>query len=282
MLRNECCYLINKTMDLHYSLRLRPVPDLLKTLTSMMDDYLGDIVPVEKNAFLDYTCPICHLLTAQTPQRAHCCRKLFCKVCIDKWRKTKSHNNFTCPMCRKELEDNYFEDGNATKRIRETKVYCSTSNVEKTRDTWPPDEAEPMPMAMKCPWTGELKSVNSHLKVCDYKVVNCPNNGCGIKTERRNLEMHFKTDCVFRCGHCKRRLKFSNHYNQCSESPVTCPNQGCTASKIKKKSLKHHTSSCLYRKEPYCSACCGESIPYIQRQTHLKTSCVNVLSSAMF
>ena len=231
----------------------------------------GDIVPVEKNAFLDYTCPICHLLTVQAPQRARCCRKLFCKACIDKWRNTKPDNNFTCPMCRKEFY--YFEDGNATKTIKETKVYCPTSNVEKIRDTWPPDEAETEPMPMKCPWTGELKSVHSHLKVCAYKVVNCPNDGCGIKIERRNLEMHFKTDCVFRCGHCKRRLKFSNHYNQCSEFPVTCPNQGCTASKIKKKSLKHHTSSCLYRKGP-CSACCGESIPYIQRQTHLKTSCV--------
>ena len=235
-------------------------------------DCLGDIVPVEKNALLDYTCPICHSL-ARMAQRARCCRKLFCKLCIEDWRKTRSHDNFTCPMCREELEDNYFEDGNATKRIRETKVYCPTSNtsnnnVEKRKVYL---KEEPM---MKCLWTGELKNVVRHLKVCDYKVVNCPNDECGIKTERRNLEMHFKTDCVFSCGHCKRRgLKFSNHYNQCPEFPVSCPNQGCTTSKIQKKSLKHHTSICLYRKVP-CSAYCGQSISYIERQSHLKTSCV--------
>ena len=135
------------------------IPPMLRLNSNM--ETLINVDPVDSYAFSEFICPICQSL-ARTVHQAGCCGTLFCKSCIEGWKTESSH--FTCPMCRTSLYNNYFEDKNAARRIRETIVFCpnhrSASSGKRKR----------------CQWTGEFTSVDDHLAVCDYQVIPCPNN----------------------------------------------------------------------------------------------------------
>ncbi len=226
--------------------------------------------PIESDAFSDCICPICRSL-AKTVHQAGCCGTLFCKSCIEGWKTTRRDSrHFTCPMCRGELHDNCFEDKNATRRINKIMVYCPNRSTCGTAGN----------NEQRCRWTGELKSVDDHLKFCDYQVVHCPNDGCSTKTERRNLSNHLKHDCACRkvcCRYCLKKIKLldykAHNKSECSELFVKCPHQGCNLV-VKRRQLKHHiTSSCLYR-IIVCSADCGGVVPFIEQEDHLANTCM--------
>ncbi len=125
-----------------------------------------------------------------------------------------------------------------------------------------------------------LKSVDDHLKFCDYQVVHCPNDGCSTKTERHSLSNYRKHNCVFRkirCKYCLENIKLLDYKahkkSECSELLVKCPHHGCNLV-VKSRQLKHHiTSSCLYR-IIVCSANCGGVIPFIEQEDHLANTCI--------
>ena len=231
---------------------------------------LIDVDPVDSYAFSEFICPICQSL-ARAVHQAGCCGTLFCKSCIEGWKTESSH--FTCPMCRTSLYNNYFEDKSAARRIGETIVFCPNHC----------SASETSSQQKRCQWTGELKSVDGHLTVCDYQVIPCPNK-CGVKTERFCLEKHQKRDCIHRkvrCIYCRDWFKFMDikcHNNQCPEFLITCPNQGCIL-KVKRKSLKLHAISTCSLRIIVCSANCGESLPFIGQEDHLANSCIKRIVS---
>ena len=229
--------------------------------------------PIESDAFSDYICPICRSL-AKTVHQAGCCGTLFCKSCIEGWKTTKRDaRHFTCPMCRGELHGKCFEDKNATRRINKIMVYCPNRSACG-------GAAGKNAGHQRCQWTGELKSVDDHLKFCNYQVVHCPNDGCNSKLERHNLLNHLKIYCVYRnvrCKYCLENIKLLDYEahkkSECPELLVKCPHQGCNLV-VKRRQLRHHiTSNCLYR-IIVCSANCGESLPFIGQEDHLADSCV--------
>ena len=103
----------------------------------------------------------------------------------------------------RELHGKCFEDKNATRRINKIMVYCPNRSACG-------GAAGKNAGHQRCQWTGELKSVDDHLKFCNYQVVHCPNDGCNSKLERHNLLNHLKIYCVYRNVRCKYCLEISN------------------------------------------------------------------------
>lgn len=48
-------------------------------------------------------------------------------------------------------------------------------------------------------------SFQTHLKICAYKIVTCPNSNCDMKVERMLVDDHMTNVCqwrIIRCGYC--------------------------------------------------------------------------------
>ena len=114
-------------------------------------------------------CQIC-LLVAHIPYKVTCCRKVYCKACLEKY-------SSTCPNCRKTSFTKFY----STKR-----KWSSDSTLEYAFGwLWissPIGEQEIKSLNVKCNncengcgWLGELRSLDNHLKTCGYALLRCPN-----------------------------------------------------------------------------------------------------------
>lgn len=74
-------------------------------------------------------------------------------------------------------------------------------------------------------------SFQTHLKICAYKIVTCPNSNCDMKVERMLVDDHMTNVCQWRlihCGYCNEE-----HY-KCDEevrwsymyAPITVKSYG--------------------------------------------------------
>ena len=99
----------------------------------------------------------------------------------------------------------------------------------------------------------------SHLRECPLEVVQCTNEECTIKLQRRTLPNHLADDCPYRPIHCKycdfqvtyvKKIYLEAHMKVCPKSPyvlVTCTNEKCSK-KLQRCYLNNHlATSCAYR-----------------------------------
>lgn len=131
-------------------------------------------------------CGICNEI-AFPPVRTFC-GHLFCKGCIDEWRKQEN----TCPIDQiydpQPRSDNF-----ALRLILSIPTKCKN-------------------YSLGCRVIGPFGEMfKQHLKNCLYELVYCRNPGCNVKCERKDLEKHKKI-CNFRklrCAYCLKKIRAS-------------------------------------------------------------------------
>ena len=105
----------------------------------------------------ELVCQICTLV-AQHPYQSTCCGRVYCKRCIDDYRRKyeelTGNRKFNCPNCRRRA--NTFHDKRGSRNIKCLKVKCA--NLE-----------------LGCEWEGELLNLNQHVSECPHSKVQCPN-----------------------------------------------------------------------------------------------------------
>jgi hypothetical protein len=195
----------------------------------------------------DITCQIC--LNVVYPQPVCCgnCQKLFCKNCIDDWKKKRNR----CPNdhdyletqvnpLAKNLIDNFLltcrnkgcttqiKYGNYLKHIESE---CDFSNY----------------MCHGCKLFEKKKIIMMHVNVCELMEEKC--GFCSLKFMRKYLPSHIK-DCnerIIECEDCDKIFKknqFITHEKICEEKIITC--QYC---KMKYKRINEifHTKDVCFR-----------------------------------
>ena len=107
-----------------------------------------------------------------------------------------------------------------------------------------------------CQWVGELGSLETHLKTCEYATILCTNE-CNHKDQirRKDLDDHLTNDCPrrqYECPHCQKtgehQERTTTHLDTCSKVKVRCPNVRCTFV-IPRDSINLHRFDCNYQYE---------------------------------
>ena len=106
----------------------------------------------------ELVCQICTLV-AQHPYQSTCCGRVYCKRCIEEYRRKQEEltgdRKFNCPNCRRRA--NTFHDKRGSRNIKCLKVKCT--NLE-----------------FGCEWEGELLNLDNHVSTkCPHSRVQCPN-----------------------------------------------------------------------------------------------------------
>ena len=115
-------------------------------------------------------CSIC-LLVLRDPHLLSCCGTKVCQKCIEP---IKLIPNSTCPHCREEFDT--MLEKSLQRKIFNLAVYCT--NKDKG-----------------CAWTGEMRSLDGHVKdQCMYTVVSCKYD-CTTSLQRWQMVAHEQDEC---------------------------------------------------------------------------------------
>ena len=143
--------------------------------------------PVDKNFF----CPICTDVL-KDPVQCHN-QHLFCRACITEHLK----NSQTCPVCMQELTEEAL-----SKPARIVTGYLDRLTIScehKERG---------------CVELVELGRLETHISVCEYKPVTCPNERCEAVVNMADLEEHTSEVCEYRqvfCEECGENMSFKKY-----------------------------------------------------------------------
>ncbi len=121
-----------------------------------------------------------------------------------------------------------------------------------------------------CLWSGTIGTLDTHLAICEYLLVTCPNkceddkDGGQTQLMRKDLEEHVQSRCLkrlFECPHCGEKGTYSSitveHDKVCSNKMVACPNKGSGClSPVERGKTKQHVSVCEFTEV----ACVYESL----------------------
>lgn len=193
----------------------------------------------------ELVCQICSLV-AQRPHQVSCCGRVFCKLCLEEYKKQREPCKFACPNCRQ--QGCSFHDKRGSQNIKCLKVKCT--NAESG-----------------CTWEGELFYLQGHLDECYFTKVLCPNK-CPETICLANLKAHTEKHCPFRkyvCPDCKvcgtYQFIVTKHREECPEAIVPCPT-GCGYTSIIRRLLSSHKSVCPNEVIPciYAHVGCKERI----------------------
>ncbi|XP_034733842.1 TNF receptor-associated factor 6 isoform X2 [Etheostoma cragini] len=168
-----------------------------------------------------YECPICLMAlrnAIQTP-----CGHRFCKHCIEKSIRDTGQR---CPVDNERLlEDQLFPDNFAKREILSLTVRCPNSG---------------------CTEKMELRSLENHLKQCQFATVPCPQ--CQQSVRKSHLEEHTTVECQRRpvsCPDCLACFVYEEselHEQQCPFASVKC--QFCEMDLIRDQMESHCDTDC--------------------------------------
>ncbi|PFX27536.1 TNF receptor-associated factor 6 [Stylophora pistillata] len=189
-----------------------------------------------------------------------------------------------CDICKESL-------------FRESSPLCPADRQPLSRDQIFPDTAcrrEIMNLIVKCshfgcPWTGELRAVETHQSECLLKVVQCPNLGCTVQVTGRNMATHVTSECSWRkinCEYCQNLLVFNQrkkHFNVCKKFPVQCTNK-CGIKEIPRDELEFHIDvecpATVVRCE-FNKLGCHAKFPRLETKPHSETQLEHHLNLAL-
>ncbi len=125
-------------------------------------------------------------------------------------------------------------------------------------------------VASGCTWTGTVKTLEDHIRECDFALIWCPHkcvqNGKNTMIMKKDLNKHLNVDCPFSgytCPHCHKKGNFDKHKHEetCPQKIVDCPHMGCFKKMKREKLLLHEASECKFAvvcckyKNLGCNAC---------------------------
>ena len=175
-------------------------------------------------------CNIC-LFPSRDPYLTTCCGHVFCKSCLDDYKKAVSLSK-NCPVCREEEFVAYINK-QAHREIKSLHMICT--NKERG-----------------CEWQGELNDITSHLgnsDGCQFEDVKCSNK-CGKMLQRRYLTSHAEIECPCHkvdCQNCyitgEHQFIEGEHKEQCPKLPLPCPNK-CKVGSVPREGMEAHRKEC--------------------------------------
>ena len=169
-------------------------------------------------------CIICKNL-ADDPHQSKCCGHTMCYDCAHKW----GERNNSCPHCR-ESPFEVVVDTRTKRHISSLNVYCTHYRSG-------------------CEWKGSFNTLRDHLSEdCLYEDVECGNDGCTERLQRRYLAEHLLEKCsmrIVKCPCCEddylpyHELVYV-HYKDCPNWPMRCPNHCSTELELRRSTLQDH------------------------------------------
>ena len=128
-----------------------------------------------------------------------------------------------------------------------------------------------------CQWVGELGSLETHLKTCEYTTIPCTNE-CkhNDQIRRKDLDDHLTNDCPrrqYECPHCQKmgehQERTTAHLDACLKVKVPCPNEPCSIT-IPRDNITSHLSVCSYQRVrcKYAAVGCKQRPPRKNLKEH--------------
>ena len=189
----------------------------------------------------------------------------FCKSCFTTALESKGQCPIRCSEKRLEVSmlvvNRIVED-----MIGELTVRCSSrvDSINITNTTIQPLKKIRFSLEEGCNWCGQYKNLSQHQKECLFINQRCPNFGCTIELNKKDLNSHLES-CLYRqinCLLCNLSYKFietEEHEESCLGKLIDCPNN-CHLSFPKSELQNHllvcpnemilckyHTVGCLHR-----------------------------------
>ena len=244
--RPFCKALVDVKCDVHYKTALMQFDGRgLNKVVYKETSYFAEEKPGD-----DLECLICRNLASE-PHQSGCCGHTMCYSCAVKWQRQKN----SCPHCRESPLD-LVKDPRTKRLITSLTLHCTHYKNG-------------------CSWKGSINNVSDHLQTeCPYEEIDCGNEECGEKVQRRNFEDHMKNDCRMRrikcpcCGaiyidtdifSCYEELNFLTyhrlinvHYKHCPSWPMRCPNHCGTEEKLTRSTLPDHIDNNCQEQVIFC------------------------------
>ena len=245
------------------------VPEEPETLPAPVEDDYSSIGGYDRDYIElpadDLLCKICQY-PSREPILTVCCGHNFCKTCLERYRMSKVIDHGSCPYCR-ETRFQTMPDKRTERYVLNLKVFCPHKQLG-------------------CKWTGELRSVDSHVNEKSSISTGCPftelecSNGCGVVMQRRLVEGHLKSECELRevkCEYCVTTGVFhwivGAHQKECPKYPVECPNH-CEAGHVKREEFSKHLKECPLAivECPYAAVGCESVVRKNEQMEHVMGS----------
>lgn len=225
------------------------------------DSHYHRQLPVEEFSYSiqsdikEFTCNLCKGIAMDPAIDSN--GDLFCHKCLTYYQST--HNN--SPITNKQY---------SVKCVVKLPTLQNFILKQKTRC---PNRKE------GCKWEGSLKDNKNHVEnECLKSKMICPNEGCGEKIIKEQLEKH-KKKCHYRkveCEYCKIEIIVKErkvHNEICPEMIIECP-QNCNE-KIKRKDINEHIANKCENTRLKCSFSpfgCVDNIRRKDMETHMNES----------
>ncbi|KAK3583297.1 hypothetical protein CHS0354_011188 [Potamilus streckersoni] len=172
-----------------------------------------------------YDCPICLFIQREPTQTT--CGHRFCRDCIVKWLRNSEKK---CPICVEPLDESYlFTDNFAKREILDLVIRCIYYKEG-------------------CDQNINLRHFQSHLCICDYAYVQCPNS-CANILLRRDLQEHKNDKCpkrIILCKKCGETIiaeEQEDHFDKgCPKVEIFCP--FCKAKVLREQLERHKRLEC--------------------------------------
>ena len=205
-----------------------------------------------------YSCPLCEGILFESVFDN--CGHSFCKNCAEKLLE-KSQK---CPFSTNNLNPPFSSNIVVNTMIEKQKVYCKNRKngcnwIGKLSERKNHLDIECLKQIINCDYFPNCdfkcfrEEMSSHIKTCNYKIINCPY--CNEKILLKDTEEHNKScpnipvECSNKCGLKIPLSKVNFHMqNECLESVTECPFVlvGCEYYE-RRKFLKEHLENNLER-----------------------------------
>ena len=204
-------------------------------------------------------CPVCFKLLRE-PQLVTCCKKSFCRTCIEK--PTGEYED-RCPRCRA-ADFTVVADVRLEEALQNVRVCCRYLRGQDV------DEV--------CEWVGLLSEFDHHLRHnCKFVEIPCLN--CNVQFQRRHIYSHSaacpkrQSTCEF-CGFEATYDVVVRHMeDECRRVIVRCP-RNCEEGQIERQDLEEHEKTCPCAEVDCEYAGCEFRPLRKDLQTHLKENVV--------
>ena len=197
----------------------------------------------------------------------------FCRCCILVHIRRKEK----CPSCACDLRVQSLADNLVARNLIGTlTLICSTHDNE---DSSPSDDHHKRQKVDCCSWSGCVDDLQSHLRNCEFVVMNCPNRDCEVSLAKRSLRQH-DAECPHKlipcdeCGQLLKRTAHPDHMADCPSLSVICPN-ACGASFQRCERDQHLSQVCPLEVvdcpniQTGCSSACSRHFRREELDAHL-------------
>lgn len=144
-----------------------------------------------------------------------------------------------------------------------------------------------------CSWTGKISQLDSHISECEYSLIRCPYERCGISLRRKDLKEH-QEECASKvspcpsCGVSQKQSDLDEHMTACRATLLPCPNrckEGSDVRLIPRSSIPSHMLECpnISLACPYAAVGCCQRGSRSELREHMRdgASHINTLVKAV-